>query len=41
MDVILDPGFVQDLVRFSIEHSVTVGLEALKLGAKRIVTGDD
>lgn len=41
MDVVLDPGFVKDLVRLSIEHSVAVGLEALKLGAEIIVTGDD
>jgi len=41
MDVILDPRLVQDLVNLTIEHSLAVGLEAIRLGAEIVVTGDD
>lgn len=41
MDVVLDPGIVRELVTLSIEHNMVVGLEAIKLGADIVVTGDD
>ncbi len=41
MDVVLNPDLVRELVTLSIEHNVAVGLEAIKLGADIVVTGDD
>ena len=41
VDTKLDPQFVRELVQLSVEHFSAVGLEAIKLGADIIVTGDD
>ncbi len=41
MNVKLDPQFVKELADLSIKHYLVVGLEAIKLGADIIVTGDD
>lgn len=41
MDLKLEPNLVKEMVDLSIHHNLEVGLEAIKIGADIVVTGDD